>query len=362
MRTTSIRPRGAAMSVRPRIDLDNLPSYVAGRTLPDAIKLSSNESPSGPLPSVAKAIAAATAEVNRYPDNAITTLSRSLADKLRLPVERIAVGCGSVSLCQQLVQAMCAPGEEVVFAWRSFESYPIVTQIAAASQVRVPLDASLTHDLDAMLAAITPRTRMVFVCNPNNPTATAVRRDALRRFLDAVPSNVLVALDEAYREYVTDPDVPDGMDFVHERGNVAVLRTFSKAYGLAGLRVGYLAGPEEVVTAVRKVYVPFSVNTLAQTAAMACLDAEDELLTRCRQTAAERDRVRAELLSMGYHVPESQTNFVWLPLGEKAHEFSEHTLVNKVVVRAFRGDGVRVTVGWPEENDVFLQAAATFPR
>lgn len=350
------------MSVQPRVDLDTLPSYVAGRTLPDAIKLSSNESPDGPLPSVAKAIAAATAEINRYPDNAIAQLSQRLADKLSLPVEQLAVGCGSVSLCQQLVQAMCAPGDEVVYAWRSFESYPIVTQISAATKVPVPLDASHTHDLDAMLAAITPRTRVVFVCNPNNPTGTAVRRDALERFLDAVPSNVLVAMDEAYREYVTDPDVPDGLDLIRERENVVVLRTFSKAYGLAGLRVGYLAGPEAVATTVRKVYVPFSVSGLAQTAAMASLDAEDELLARCTDTAVERDRVRGELIKMGYEVPDSQANFVWLPLGDDSHEFSEHTLANKVIVRAFQGFGVRVTVSWPEENDLFLQAAATFPH
>lgn len=350
------------MSVRPRVDLDSLPSYVAGRTLPDAIKLSSNESPGGPLPSVAKAIAAAAAEVNRYPDNAVTELSQRLADKVRVPLERIAVGCGSVSLCQQLVQAMCAPGEEVLFAWRSFEAYPVITQVPAATQVRVPLDATLTHDLDAMLAAITPLTRLVFVCNPNNPTGTAVRRDALVRFLDAVPSNVLVALDEAYREYVSDPEVPDGMEFVRERENVVVLRTFSKAYGLAGLRVGYLAGPEAVTSAVRKVYLPFSVNALAQTAAMACLDAEDELLARCAETVAERQRVYAELRKLGYQVPESQANFVWVPLGDRAQEFSEHMLANKVIVRAFQGDGVRVTVSWPEENDLFLQAAATFPR
>jgi histidinol-phosphate aminotransferase len=350
------------MSVQPRVDLKDLPAYVAGRTVPGAIKLSSNESPGGPLPSVARAIAEAATEVNRYPDIAVTKLSRRLADKIGLPVGQIAVGCGSVSLCQQLVQALCAPGEEVLFGWRSFESYPIVTQIAGAAQVRVSLDGTHTHDLDAMLAAITPRTRLIFVCNPNNPTGTAVRRDDLVRFLDAVPANVLVALDEAYHEYVTDPEVPDGMTFVRDRGNVAVLRTFSKAYGLAGLRVGYLAGPPSVAETVRKVYVPFSVNSLAQTAAMACLDAEDELLARCSETAKERERVRGELLEMGYQVPESQANFVWLPLGDRALEFSEHTLAHKVVVRAFQHDGVRVTTSWPEDNDRFLEAARTFPH
>lgn len=348
------------MSVKPRADLDALPSYVAGRSVPGAIKLSSNEAPGGPLPSVAKAIAEASAQVNRYPDTAATELTHRLAAKLDLPTERVAVGCGSVSLCQQLVQALCAAGEEVIFGWRSFEAYPVVTQVALATQVRVPLDATHTHDLDAMLAAITPRTRLIFVCNPNNPTGTVVRREELVRFLDAVPSEILVVLDEAYHEYVTDPDVPDGMGFVHERENVAVLRTFSKAYGLAGLRVGYLAASEAVADAVRKVYVPFSVNALAQTAALACLDAEEELLARCAATASERERVRAELLEMGYRVPESQANFVWLPLGARALEFSEHALADKVVVRAFDGDGVRVTVSLPEENDLFLRAARSF--
>ncbi|HKS47363.1 MAG TPA: histidinol-phosphate transaminase [Amycolatopsis sp.] len=350
------------MPVQPRAHLETLPAYVAGRSLPGAIKLSSNESPGGPPPSVAKAISEAAAEVNRYPDIAVTELSRRLAAKHDLAAERIAVGCGSVSLCQQLVQALCAPGEEVLFAWRSFESYPIVTQIASASAIQVPLDETLTHDLSAMADAVTPRTRLIFVCNPNNPTGTAVRRDALVTFLDAVPTDVLVVLDEAYREYVTDPEVPDGIEFVRDRENVAVLRTFSKAYGLAGLRVGYLAGPAVIAEAVRKVFVPFSVNALAQKAALACLDAEDELIPRCAETAAERDRVRAELRKMGYQVPESQANFVWLPLGERTLEFAEHSLANKVVVRAFAGDGVRVTTSWPEENDLFLQSARTFPH
>lgn len=350
------------MSVKPRADLDALPSYVAGRSVPGAIKLSSNEAPGGPLPSVAKAIAEAAAEVNRYPDTAVTALTHRLAAKLDLPPERIAVGCGSVSLCQQLVQALCAAGDEVLFAWRSFEAYPVVTQVALATQVRVPLDAAYTHDLDAMLAAITPRTKLIFVCNPNNPTGTAVRRAELVRFLDAVPPEILVVLDEAYHEYVTDPDIPDGVRFVHERENVAALRTFSKAYGLAGLRVGYLAASEAVADAVRKVYVPFSVNALAQTAALACLDAEDELLARCAATTSERERVRTELLEMGYRVPESQANFVWLPLGDRALEFAEHTLADKVVVRAFGGYGVRVTVSTPEENDLFLRTARGFPH
>ncbi|GHE99260.1 putative phenylalanine aminotransferase [Amycolatopsis deserti] len=350
------------MSVRTRPDLGSLPAYVAGRTVPGAIKLASNEVPGGPLPSVRDAIADAAADVNRYPDMGVTALANRLARKYDFPVEQVAVGCGSVALCQQLTQALCEPGDEVLFAWRSFEAYPIVTQIAGATSVKVPLDSTHTHDLDAMLAAITPKTKLVFVCNPNNPTGTANRREELVRFLDQVPPHVVVALDEAYREFVTDPDVPDGMEFARTRDNVVVLRTFSKAYGLAGLRVGYLVGPAELAEVVRKVYIPFSVNSLAQIAAMASLDAEDEMRQRCAAIVTERQRVADELLALGYEVPETHANFVWMPLGDRALEFAEHALANKVVVRAFAGDGVRITVSTREENDAFLQAARGFSR
>jgi len=224
-------------AVPTRADLESLPLYVAGRTIPGAIKLASNEVPGGPLPSVAKAIAEAASGVNRYPDTGAQGLTDRLTAALGFPASQIAIGCGSVSLCQQLVQAVCAPGEEVIYGWRSFEAYPIVVQVAHAQSVPVPLTTEHAYDLDAMLAAITPKTRMLFVCNPNNPTGTAVRREELERFLDAVPANVLVVLDEAYREFVTDTEVPDGLEYVRSRQNVAVLRTFSKAYGLAGLRV-----------------------------------------------------------------------------------------------------------------------------
>ncbi|WP_197319382.1 histidinol-phosphate transaminase [Saccharomonospora sp. NB11] len=345
-----------------RADLAALPAYVPGRTVPGAVKLASNEVPEGPLPSVADAIARASHEINRYPDLGAWTLVDRLAKEYDVSTSQVAVGCGSVSLCQQFVQALCAPGEEVLFAWRSFEAYPIVTQVANATPVRVPLTPSHTHDLDAMLAAITPKTRLIFVCNPNNPTGTAVRREELTRFLDSVPSDVVVVLDEAYREFVTDPDVPDGLEFARTRRNVAVLRTFSKAYGLAGLRVGYAIAAEEVIEALRKVYVAFSVNALAQTAALASLDAKDELLARCTGIVRERTRVRDALLDAGYEVPETSANFVWLPLGDRTVAFAEHALEHKVVVRPFAGDGVRVTIGTPEENDVFLEAARTFPR
>jgi histidinol-phosphate aminotransferase len=349
-------------AVPTRADLVSLPPYVPGRTVPGTIKLASNEVPGGPLPSVAKAIAEAATAVNRYPDIAAQGLTERLARDLNFPATQIAIGCGSVSLCQQMVQALCAPGEEVIFAWRSFEAYPIVTQVANAQSVKVPLTAGHEHDLDAMLAAITPKTRMLFVCNPNNPTGTAIPRVELERFLDAVPADVLVVLDEAYREFVTDTDVPDGLELVRSRENVAVLRTFSKAYGLAGLRVGYSVAPEGITTALKKVYVAFSVNTVAQAAAIASLDAVGELMERVADIVGERSRVRSGLLEAGYEVPDTQANFVWLPLGAQAAAFSAHALDNKLVVRAFAGDGVRVTIGTPEENDLFLDAARSFQR
>jgi histidinol-phosphate aminotransferase len=213
-----------------------------------------------------------------------------------------------------------------------------------------------------MAAAVTPATRLVFVCTPNNPTGTPVRRAELERFLAAVPPEVLVVIDEAYREFVDDPDVQDALEFARGRENVAVLRTFSKAYGLAGLRVGYCVAPPKVAETVRKVYVPFSVSSVAQVAAIASLDAEPELMKRCAEIVAERARVRSALLDAGYEVPETQANFVWLPLGEATAAFNEHCLEHKVVVRAFAGDGVRVTIGSQAENDAFLAAARAFRR
>jgi len=355
------------VTARTRADLDQLPAYVPGRTIAGAIKLASNEVSAGPLPSVVAAIAAAGVEVNRYPDSGSGALVTRLAQRFGVDEDQLSVGCGSVTLCQQLLQATCTPSDEVVYGWRSFEAYPILTQVVGARAVQVPLTDGYRLDTEAMLAAITPATRLVFACTPNNPTGTPLHADELRGLLDGVPPDVLVVIDEAYREFVDDPDVPDGIEVAKDswargRDNVAVLRTFSKAYGLAGLRVGYCVAPAAVTSAVRKTFVPFSVNTLAQVAAIASLDAEDELFARCRQIVVERARVRSELLAMGYEVPVTQANFVWLPLGERTAAFNEHCLDHKVIVRAFVGDGARVTVGEPAENDAFLAVARSFPR
>ncbi|MGW1681673.1 histidinol-phosphate transaminase [Saccharopolyspora sp. NPDC002376] len=350
------------MSVRTRADLDQLPAYVAGRTVPGSIKLASNEVSEGPLPSAVAAINQAATEVHRYPDMGVGRLTEALAAHYRVEPERIAVGCGSVALCEQLVQATCTSEDEVIFPWRSFEAYPIITQVVGAKQVRVPLTGEHALDLEAMLAAITPATRLMFVCTPNNPTGTLLRKAELNAFLDRVPEEVLVVLDEAYFEFVNDPEAPDGVEIAGERTNVASTRTFSKAYGLAGLRVGYAIAPPKVAEALRKVCIPFSVNALAQVAAIASLKAQDELQKRCANITAERERVHRELVALGYEVPETQANFVWLPLADRTADFNDHCLQNRVVVRAFAGEGARVTIGTPEENDTFLTAAGSFTR
>ena len=347
------------MSVHLRPVLSSLPAYVPGRTVPGAIKLASNETPYPPLPHVLERIAAAAAQANRYPDSSSTTLTNALAERFGVDPARVAVGCGSVSLCTQLVQAVVDADEEVVYAWRSFEAYPIIAAVSGASSVQVPLE-NYVHDLDAMAEHITGKTRLVFVCNPNNPTGTAVDRAALIAFLRRVPEDVVVALDEAYREFVTDPSVPDGTTLLDEHPNVVVLRTFSKAYGLAGLRVGYaIAADPAVAGALRQTQVPFAVTTVAQEAALASLEpaAEEQLRARVAEVVTERVRVREALLSFGYDVPPTQANFVWLPLGDATTEWAAGCEQRQVIVRGFAGHGARVTVSTPEENDRFLAAA-----
>ncbi|MEE3852178.1 histidinol-phosphate transaminase [Gordonia sp. LSe1-13] len=347
------------MPLRIRPDLDDLPVYVPGKTFPGAVKLASNEVTEGPLPSVREAIGAAAASVNRYPDNGMVELTATLAKKLGVTENEIQVGCGSVILCQNLITVTSGPGDEVVFGWRSFETYPLATRVAGATPVQVPLDADLTYDLPAMAAAITDRTRLVFICNPNNPTGTVVEAAALRQFLQTVPSDVIVVLDEAYFEYLRldDTHAYDALELRREFRNLVVLRTFSKAYGLAGLRVGYALADPEVIVALGKAHVPFSVNSLAQHAALASLAAEDELLARTDAVVAERTRVSGRLRDLGYRVPDSQANFVWVHLGEATMDFAQACVEAGVVVRPFAGDGVRVTVTHPAETDLFLRFA-----
>ncbi|MDQ6936294.1 MAG: histidinol-phosphate transaminase [Actinomycetota bacterium] len=347
------------MSVHPRPGLDALPAYVPGRTVTGAVKLASNETSYPMLAAVTVRIAEAAMSANRYPDASQTGLTAALAARFALAPQQVMVGCGSVALCQQVVQAFAAAGDEVLFPWRSFEAYPIVTAVAEAVPVTVPIRDDQSFDLDRLAAAVTPRTRVVFICTPNNPTGSIVGRGELAEFLGAVGDEVLVVIDEAYREFVTDPDAADGLELL-DRPNVVVLRTFSKAYGLAGLRVGYgLATDPAVAAAVRSVQVPFAVSQLAQAAALICLEpeVERELMARVQLVTAERDRVTKELSALGLPVTPSQANFVWLALGGDAARFAVACEAGGVIVRDFAGYGVRITIGRPDENDHLVRAA-----
>jgi histidinol-phosphate aminotransferase len=344
------------VTARLRPELADLPAYTPGKTVPGAIKIASNETVDGPLPSVRAAIERAIDRINRYPDNGYVELRDRLAKYVDFAPEHISVGCGSVSLCQQLIQITASVGDEVMFGWRSFEIYPLQVRTAGATPVQVPL-TDHTFDLDAMLAAVTDRTRLIFICNPNNPTSTVVDPDALARFVAAVPSDILIVLDEAYVEYIRDGLLPDSFGLVRAHSNVVVLRTFSKAYGLAGLRVGYAVGDPDVISALSKVYVPFTATSISQAAAIASLDASDELLARTDRVVAERARVSSTLLNAGFTVPPSQANFVWLPLAEHTNDFVNGAADNRLLVRPYGQDGVRVTVAAPHENDAFLKFA-----
>jgi len=352
-------------SPRFRSVLDSCPVYKPGRipvsSAGQTHKLSSNETPFAPLPSVVEAIAEAARSVHRYPDNGAQALIGAIAGKYGVPPEHVAVGCGSVGVAQQLLEAVGEPGAEVMYAWRSFEAYPILSDLSGAESVRVPLRDE-THDLAAMAAAITPRTRLIFVCNPNNPTGTVVHTAELEAFLDRVPADCLVVVDEAYREYIRDEAVPDGVDLYRGRPNVAVLRTFSKAYGLAGLRTGFMIAHEPVATAARTTMLPFSVNSIAQAAAVASLAAEDELFERVELTVKERTRVREALVADGWAIPPTEANFVWLSLGEHTLDFAAACFDEGIAIRPFAGDGARVSIGDTEANDAFLAVAHAYPR
>lgn len=332
-----------------RADISEIPSYVPGKRLADALKLSSNEVAHPPLPAAVAAMAEAAAAANRYPDMGATDLIHAIAKHLKLRPEQVAVGCGSSALCQQLVQITCKTGDEVVFPWRSFEAYPIFARVAGATPRPVPLTADHRVDLPALAAAITPATRLVFVCNPNNPTGTTITKQEFEEFMAVVPPTTLVALDEAYFEFVRTQDTPMGTEVVVKHENVVALRTFSKAYGLAGVRVGYAFGNPAIIAALNKVAIPFGVSAVAQAGAIASLAGAAQLLERTNETVSERDRVARAIGA----IP-SEANFVWLP-AETAATLAQQLADQGVIVRAFP-EGVRITVTDHAEADRFLAA------
>ena len=334
--------------------LDGLPAYRAGRSAPDAVKLSANENPFPPLPGVLEAATAALTDLNTYPDHGAARMLAAIGDAIGMPVERLATGTGSVGILQQIVQATAGHGDEVVFAWRSFVAYPITVRVNGATAVPVPLTPGEHHDLDAMAAAITPRTRLVLLCSPNNPTGTALTRAGVEAFLRRVPDDVLVVLDEAYTEFVRDPAAVHGLDLVGTHPNLCVLRTFSKAYGLAGLRVGYAVAEPRVAAALRATAVPFGVSAAAQGAVVASLAAGHLLAERVEAVVAERERVLAALRAQGRVVPDSQSNFVWLRLGAGTADVAARLERAGLLVRPYGADGVRITIGRAAVNDRVL--------
>lgn len=351
--TEPILPR-----IRPAIAA--LAPYRQGKQAgPDAFKLSSNENPFDPLPSVAEALQHTT-PINRYPDATAGRLRARLGERYGVDADQVHVAAGSVSILHQLILATASVGDEVIYAWRSFEAYPSLPLVAGATGVQVPLTAGSRHDLEAMADAVTERTRAIILCTPNNPTGPIITGDEFATFVARVPGDVLIILDEAYAEFVTASDAVDGLTGrLHEKHpNVVVLRTFSKAYGLAGLRIGYAIGNVAVLNAARATGIPLSVTSAAENAAIASLDAEPELLERVAVIVERRTRLIEGLRAQGWDVPDSQANFVWLPTGERTDEIAAAFGENDLVVRAFPGDGIRISVG--EEGSIarVLEVAA----
>ncbi|HEY4333024.1 MAG TPA: histidinol-phosphate transaminase, partial [Ilumatobacteraceae bacterium] len=349
----------------PRPHLADVPIYSPGRSaeaamaehgIAEAIKLASNEVPFGPLPGVAEAVGRAMNETYRYADHMAVEVAETFAATVGVGPSHVAVGPGSVGLLQQLTLAYAGPTDDVLFPWPSFIAYPQFSGIVVANQVTVPL-RRFTIDVDAVLAAVTDRTRIIFIANPNNPPSTAIRTANLRRLVELAPASTLVVIDEAYHEFATGADVPNALSLLDEFPNVVVLRTLSKAYGMAGLRVGFVVGDPRVLASVNATLIPFAVNGPAQAAAIAALGQQDEVRRRCAVISAERDRGAQLLRRAGLGVPASQGNFWWLPAGARSADLAVALERRGVVVRPFP-TGIRVTVGAPHENARFMDALA----
>jgi histidinol-phosphate aminotransferase len=342
-------------TVRPRPVVAELPRYSRAAGLAQVRwRASSNESTVPPSPRVQHAIAAAAADAHLYPSLQGDLLVADLSARLDVDPDQIVVGGGSLALLQHTLAAYTGAGTQVVHAWRSYEAYPILIGVVGATAVPVALDATHTHDVDALLAAITEATRAIIVCNPNNPTGTELARSEIERLITSVPANVLVLLDEAYQEFAT--VAVDGLDLVRRHPNVVVFRTFSKAYGLAGLRAGYLIAHRHVADNVRAAAPPFGLSLLAEAgarAAWADIAHTDHVVGVVREG---REYLRAEAARRGLATPVSGANFVWFPVGSHTAEFRDACVAHGVSVRAFDGEGVRVTVGDRDAEDAVLAA------
>jgi histidinol-phosphate aminotransferase len=352
--------------------LARIPGYQAGvptGQAPEAIaaggiaQLASNESPFGPHPKVVEAIQAAAGAMNRYPDPDATLLRRRIAERYETEPARVAVGNGSCEILLAAAEALCEPGAEIVYAWPSFSMYPHLGALTGAREVRVPLTEGEVHDLDAMAVELTAATQIVIVCNPNNPTGTHIPSAEVAAFCERVPSHVTIALDEAYIEFQTVDDPDTTVDLLAEFPNLVLLRTFSKVYGLAGLRVGFAIGSAKFRAAIDAVRQPFSVNALAQAAAAEAILHQDDVERRVERTLVERVRVEEGLHELGFATAETQTNFSWIDLDEADEKAVVAGLAERsIAVRpgTALGDSghIRVSYGTPAENDRFLARMA----
>ena len=350
--------------------LARIPGYQAGvptGQAPEAIaaggiaQLASNESSFGPHPKVVEAIQAAAAAMNRYPDPDATLLRRRIAERYETEPGRVAVGNGSCEILLAAAEALCEPGDEILYAWPSFSMYPYLPALTGAREIRVPLGEGAAHDLDAMAAEVTVATQIVIVCNPNNPTGTHRPAAEVAAFCERVPDHTTIVLDEAYVEFQTVDDPDATVDLLAEFPNLVVLRTFSKVYGLAGLRVGFALGSAKFRAAVDAVRQPFSVNALAQAAAAEAILHQDDVEQRVERTLVERIRVEEGLHELGLATAETQTNFSWIDLGDAGElevvaGLSERSIAVRPGTPLGDPEHIRVSYGTPAENDRFLAA------
>lgn len=357
--------------VHPRSAVTRLPKYAAGkppRDIPglESFKLSSNENPLGPVPAVLAVLQGAL-EVHRYPDTTCTQLRNALSTFLDIPAADVVTGGGSLGALNQILAAFAGQNDdgspdEVIYAWRSFEAYPICVGLAGAKSVQVPVLGDGRHDLPAMAAAVTERTRVVLLCTPNNPTGPVLRTEETEEFIRSVRSDVVIVIDEAYQEFVRAQDAVDGLAMYRKYPNVVVLRTFSKAHGLAGLRVGYSVSGPEITSYLRSAATPFAVSGIAELAAIASLENYGQVVERVQTLVDERDRVTAGLKALGWVIPEAEGNFVWLPLGANTPEFAALAEAHGLSVRAFGLEGVRVSIGEVKANTRFLEICGSYTK
>jgi histidinol-phosphate aminotransferase len=352
------------MSLHIHPDIRSLNPYVPGKPIEElqrelgltrVIKLASNENPLGPSPKALAAVAGDHGSLHRYPDGGAYRLRQALADRWKVTIDHIILGNGSDEILGLLARTFLSPGDEAVMADLTFVIYKMEVTAAHGRAILVPL-VNWTHDLDAMAKAITPKTRLVFLCNPNNPTGTMVAADTVARFMARVPDDVIVVFDEAYLEYVRDPHFPDSLAYVTQGRNAIVLRTFSKIYGLAGLRIGYGITTPEITNCLNRVRPPFNANTLAQRAALAALS-DDEHVAKSRSVNADgMQQLESGLQRFGFAVIPSQANFVYFDVKRDGRRVFDALLRLGVIVRHIEGTMLRVTIGQPDENQAFLDA------